>query len=183
MKKKIIITGGAGFIGRNLCAELLKNDLNEVICLDKTIKSVEYLLNFEEFDYVIRTNMSSVWDLKKIYDLILLNNFNVAAIIGGSNNNPYPSGAGILLKKNICELIVKNKHELNYGVIDDVSIGNLLNKLNIKIESLTRFEAYNYENNIGQINHNEIKNYYHFRCKSQKTIELMKHIIYLIYGV
>jgi len=31
--QKVLVTGGAGFIGSNLCEELLKND-NEVICLD-----------------------------------------------------------------------------------------------------------------------------------------------------
>lgn len=33
MKKKILVTGGAGFIGSHLCARLL-NEGNEVICLD-----------------------------------------------------------------------------------------------------------------------------------------------------
>ena len=32
-KKKILVTGGAGFIGSNLCEELLKKD-NTVVCLD-----------------------------------------------------------------------------------------------------------------------------------------------------
>jgi len=32
-KKKVLVTGGAGFIGSNLCEELLKND-NKVVCLD-----------------------------------------------------------------------------------------------------------------------------------------------------
>jgi UDP-glucuronate decarboxylase len=33
MKKRILITGGAGFIGSHLCEKLLNED-NEVICAD-----------------------------------------------------------------------------------------------------------------------------------------------------
>ena len=32
MRKKILITGGAGFLGRHLCKKLLPN--NQVICVD-----------------------------------------------------------------------------------------------------------------------------------------------------
>lgn len=33
MKKRILVTGGAGFIGSHLCEKLLKEG-NEVICVD-----------------------------------------------------------------------------------------------------------------------------------------------------
>ena len=56
---------------------------------------------------------------------------------------------------------------------------------NINIVPLTRFQAYNYEDNIELITSNIIKDYFHFRCKAnkdiQKTIDLMKKIIEIIY--
>ena len=54
MVKKILVTGGAGFIGSNLCRTLLQaNPANEVICLDNFFtgskQNIEKLLNNEKF--------------------------------------------------------------------------------------------------------------------------------------
>ena len=153
-------------------------------CLDKTIKSIEYVLNNLDFDFIFRTNMSSVVDLNKLYNLIN-HDMEYAGVINDYNVK-YISGAGILMNNKTCKLLIANKNELNYNVIDDVSIGELMSNKNIKLTPLTRFEAYNYENNINLITKDKIINYYHFRCKSgqehNKTIELMDKIINLIYG-
>tara|TARA_Y100001954_G_C15820313_1_gene609590 strand:+ start:1024 stop:2007 length:984 start_codon:yes stop_codon:yes gene_type:complete len=54
-EKKILITGGAGFIGSNLCDKLLKLD-NEVICFDNfstgKLKNVKEFLNNPKFKLV-----------------------------------------------------------------------------------------------------------------------------------
>ncbi|MHC1718143.1 MAG: UDP-glucuronic acid decarboxylase family protein [Acidaminococcaceae bacterium] len=52
--KKILVTGGAGFIGSNLCRTLLQaNPANQVICLDNFFtgskQNIEQLLNNEKF--------------------------------------------------------------------------------------------------------------------------------------
>ena len=54
MVKKILVTGGAGFIGSNLCRKLLQaNPANEVICLDNFFtgskQNIEQLLDNEKF--------------------------------------------------------------------------------------------------------------------------------------
>jgi len=53
--KKILITGGAGFIGSNLCERLL-NENHRIICVDNlltgNIKNVEHLLNHPNFTFM-----------------------------------------------------------------------------------------------------------------------------------
>jgi len=160
-------------------------------CLDKTIKSIEFLLKNIEFDFVFRTNLSSVVNLNKLYSL-LNNNIKYGGVIGYTDNESFQthtndrqqfvSGSGILISKDICNLIINNKSMLKYYVIDDVSLGELLQTLNINFTHLERYDVsnYNYEfvNDI-------IVNHHHFRCKvnedSEKTVELMQKIINILF--
>jgi hypothetical protein len=129
--------------------------------------------------------MSSVVDLHKFYNLVINNKNDYSGVIGCHNNIKFASGAGILLSKQLCSNLITYKNLLNYKLLDDVSIGLLFQINNVNIYPLTRFEAYNYENNVNQITKEMIENYYHFRCKSDtdnnKTLLMMKTIIGLIY--
>ncbi|GHU55923.1 NAD-dependent dehydratase [Bacteroidia bacterium] len=55
MKKRILVTGGAGFIGSHLCERLL-NENNKVICLDDYSTGAEaniaHLFNHANFDFI-----------------------------------------------------------------------------------------------------------------------------------
>ena len=156
-------------------------------CLDKTIRSIEFLLKNMEFDFILRTNMSSVFDLHKFYGL-LNENIAYSGVVNYYNNNQnkYVSGAGILFNKKTCIELIDTKMSLNYNIVDDVAIGELLTKKeSIIITPLTRCEAFNYKANLELITQDIIQEYYHFRCKSDDkhntTIEIMKRVIGLIY--
>ncbi|MFH0892806.1 MAG: UDP-glucuronic acid decarboxylase family protein [Bacteroidota bacterium] len=73
MKKKILVTGGAGFLGSHLCERLLQ-DGNEVICLDNYFtgqkQNVVHLLNNPYFE-VIRHDVTMPFfiEVDEIYNM------------------------------------------------------------------------------------------------------------------
>ena len=157
-------------------------------CLDKTIKSIEYIIKTNiEFDFIFRTNLSSVVNLNKFFNLLNYD-LDCAGVVGYINNDRFISGAGMLISKKTCCNLIDNKSILDYyNIMDDVSIGNFLTINKINITPFTRFESYNYEDNIELITTDLISEHYHFRCKSDKTpintLRLMEKIIELIYKV
>ena len=52
----ILVTGGTGFIGSNLCSTLVKNTENHIICLDNnftgSLKNIQHLRNLPNFEFI-----------------------------------------------------------------------------------------------------------------------------------
>ncbi|MFZ4399315.1 MAG: UDP-glucuronic acid decarboxylase family protein [Bacteroidales bacterium] len=73
MRKKILVTGGAGFLGSHLCERLL-NDGNEVVCLDNYFtgqkQNVVHLLNHPYFELIRHdVTMPFFIEVDEIYNL------------------------------------------------------------------------------------------------------------------
>ena len=73
MKKRILVTGGAGFLGSHLCERLLK-DGNEVLCLDNFFtaskENIRHLIGNSHFELIRHDVTIPIWlEIDQIYNL------------------------------------------------------------------------------------------------------------------
>jgi len=137
--------------------------------LQKTIKSFEYCLQNFEFDYIYRTNLSSFIDLNKAYHFLENNKVDYGSCCLDIHIDlHFASGCGFILSKKMVNILINNQNLINYKIIDDVAIGELLiDKLNYNIFNISRYDV----QNINDIIFNNDTHIFHFRCKSD-----VKHI-------
>ncbi len=111
MTKKILITGGAGFIGSNLCEKLL-NEGNEIICLDNlycgNLKNIENLKNNKNFQFINH-------DITQPIDLEVDEIYNLACPASPVNYQKDPiktTMTCVLGITNMLELAIKNNAKI-----------------------------------------------------------------------
>jgi hypothetical protein len=141
--------------------------------LHKTLDGLEFLLKREHYDFVIRTNLSSVWEIDKLTSWLAKNPKTgfYAGSAGYTQNIGFASGTGIVLSNDMAALLVKEKavlYEMNST--DDVNIGKFMGSHKIKltpfikndISSLAEFEKFKGGSN---------RFLFRLKCKGARTDE------------
>ncbi len=138
--------------------------------LYKTMKGIQYVLRNFDFYYLTRTNLSSFWNfynyknalIKLPCEKLCLGNIGFYPQL----NTSFLSGAGITLSKDVVEELSKNNRQLNYMLIDDVSIGHLLKKMGYEFIESQRNDIIldNYDYDLKERIDNGA---FHFRIKNK----------------
>jgi hypothetical protein len=136
---------------------------------DKTIKSFEWMLENTDFEYLFRTNTSSYFSYSNLLSYIEKNFVDKKYVYAGKihttndssgNSVNFASGSGYILNRNTVKKIVENQKHWEHEYWDDVSLGLLLRKLNLKPIDAQRFDIegnpYRQKIDINQ---------YHYRCR------------------
>jgi len=158
--------------------------------LKKTIESLNYINNNYDYDIVIRTNLSSFYNLDNLYRLIdtkIFDNNNIA--IGYRPFNTFISGTSIILSKinalKLCDYTLY-KDVYNNNRNDDVIISEILKRIGIPLISLPTNYHELIMNDINQQVPDDISNILFFRVKSLNRmydVDVFKQLYKRIYNL
>ena len=113
--------------------------------LGKTIEALEYFLARRSYDYIVRTNLSSVWDFKNL--LRYLETLPRTRVYRGQCGvNPetgleFASGSGFVLSPDVARTLVANQRiALSLSAFDDVAVAKALLASGLRPESQARVD-------------------------------------------
>lgn len=134
----------------------LKEDIDETIEIDnhiyvrgvesitpgmyiKTMKAMEYINNKYKYDYLVRTNLSTFWNLHNLNNLLNVpfKNYSAGFAIQG-----FITGTGIILSNDVVKLLVNNFNNGNHNlsIHEDVLISQILSYYSIPILNITHYK-------------------------------------------
>lgn len=133
--------------------------------ITKTIDSIEYFLKKKDYDYIVRTNMSSLWNFDALLSFLntLPKERVYSGVIGNHHGIQFASGSGFIMTKDIANLLISNRNTAEaVGIIDDVDIGYTMKTLGVHILPGRRTDFYSMEM---YLSHTYNPSTYHYRIK------------------
>jgi hypothetical protein len=101
--------------------------------LDKTVSAFQYIDKYYEFDYMIRSNISTIVDFDLLTEYLqeqpIKYGGGLKNSITGDKNHPdlekliYASGTSIIFSRSVLKEFLNKKQHIRKDLIDDVSIG------------------------------------------------------------
>ena len=99
--------------------------------LIKNVKAINYINSKYKYDYIIRSNLSTFWNIPSL--MLLYNNIPRNNFFGGHVVfNSFISGTGIIISHDIVPILLKI-NPMNFNDNDDVAISHFMKSENIRI--------------------------------------------------
>ena len=140
-----------------------------------TISAFKHILNDKNVDFIIRTNVSSYWNMHQLRKILInLPSADVFAGVTGPaysglsgkfKSTKYVSGAGMIFSRDVAAKLTENYKSVNLNLIDDVSIGRSVAKLGINTIELPRIDV-RHKRDVNELPLDMMQECAHFRCKS-----------------
>jgi hypothetical protein len=151
-------------------------------CLIKSLYAFDFCLKNFNFDYILRTNLSSFYRFDKLLEYVdTIPCTKCLSAVIGHDGGPFLSGAGMIISKDMISDIVQNRHKIDSSIIDDLAISVYLRDNNSFIPC-QRCDLTNNETPsvVDTINTDK----FHFRIKTSNRINdpmIMDKLYYKYY--
>ena len=111
----------------------------------KTIEALTYFLRRTAYDYVVRTNLSSVWDFRKLRTILETaprqRFYAGQAGISSVTGFPFVSGAGIVMSSDVVRALLANHSRVaSLSALDDVAIAEAIRLAGVGPSPLPRVD-------------------------------------------
>jgi hypothetical protein len=154
--------------------------------LIKMVKATGYIHDTYNYDYIVHTNLSSVWNmpvLLSLYNEIPRNNFFGGQYIFDS----FITGTGIFFSKDLIPLLMKVETNI-YNDFNDVSISAYMKDNNIPIFHLENMSNYRWEMIISdrEYTNEHYDNILYFRIRNSShelDITITKFLLNKLYNI
>jgi hypothetical protein len=152
----------------------------------KSVAAIRYLSATYSYDYIVRTNISSFWNIPKLFTLT----FPPSQCLSGMVTfNSFVSGTGIIMSHDVCHQLISNEPH-NTDDTDDVFISHKLRHYGVPYHPLPESMMY-YLTDDPQNVHNVIpenkNDILYFRIKNgqnrQRDVEWFKTLLKEIYDI
>lgn len=179
-------------------SDLVFDDLAESIAIEKTLRALKYINERYDYDYIVRTNLSTFWDFKHVAGM-LERCPKERCYAGGHDLSPFRfmidhergfvltkplySGVCIILTPDTVKLMLDNEDKLSTTIADDLALGLLfaeadLNRHTVRpirhIENCNLLET----NIVKEIRECMDKNTIYYRVKNVENREWTDFMIY-----
>lgn len=183
-------------------SDLIFNEVKEhpYLNIEKTIKAMNYIDSCVEYDFFIRTNLSTFWDFNKLH--LQLNILPKENCYSGDGplptydlNGYYLSGVDTIVTPDLIKSIISNKHLIDYFTYEDAAMGKYFHgylKSPMLPNCICFFEDINGENEfekiMSRIKQSLDNNINHYRVKSiyereQTDLYIYKILLKTIYNI
>lgn len=136
---------------------------------------MNYLIQTFDPDYIVRTNVSSYWNLPRLRSLLssapAINSYSglprklYSGLYGRLNRARYATGAGLIVSADVAAKFVQHYKTFSTTFIDDMAFGLQARRLRLQLTPLNRLDLESYAA-AQACTSEKLTAQYHVRCKS-----------------
>lgn len=187
---KVFLVYGSGTTFDRQEYDLVYDDISECYnpgMIDKTLRAMEYVEQHYSYDFLVRTNISTFWDLNLLLKRLerqpkaecltgTVRNIHSPTFAGGRWKSPdYIAGVNIVVSRDLVKDMIRNQHQISKELPEDLAISQYLverRKIKLRpsipgaIHFMTDFTAPSETKVLNEIERARQMGHDHFRIKN-----------------